>query len=347
MKRYNNPPIFQQFLKRRLQQGFNTRFDAVHQRKGRVIEEVHRLTRKRRQLKEELSRIRKRGDKSRGHSGSTSSRGASEGVPTPTLLQEEEKEEEEEEEEEEYEPSWELEERPELMLQVDDTEVTKEESNHSETPRAVPDGAVIAPSTAGAREAWTDARAFLSGPRHMGTENGEASSTTHFFQKPREVWTWAEARAWREWKAAQDEEARKRKAHATTLTLQLERIIPTIKSLLQEFDSQVISLVDSRVSTDEALLLYDLVTVRLRHRLAQQDHLNDTLKDLKQRRCQVEERVSQVVKEAEGSSREEARAKAKQERIQEQLKEEEVGLRRALINLPIDQYNHLLMLYSC
>nr|XP_053644100.1 uncharacterized protein LOC128696754 [Cherax quadricarinatus] len=165
-------------------------------------------------------------------------------------------------------------------------------------------------------------------------------------QRPREEWTWAEARAWREWRAGREEAARRRRALASTLTLQLERITPAITNLLQEFDSQVMCLVDARVSTDEALLLYQLLTVRLRHRLARQDHLNETLKNLHLRRRQVEERLQQVEAETENTRREEARAKTRQERLQEQLKEEETALRRALINLPIDQYNYLLALYS-
>lgn len=47
------------------------------------------------------------------------------------------------------------------------------------------------------------------------------------------------------------------------------------------------SLVDSRVSTDKALLLYQLVTSRLHHRLAQQHHLQDTLSELQEQRRQV------------------------------------------------------------
>ncbi|XP_045124458.1 uncharacterized protein LOC123512252 [Portunus trituberculatus] len=165
-------------------------------------------------------------------------------------------------------------------------------------------------------------------------------------QRSRREWTWAEARAWREWRAAQEEEVRQRRAHLTTLVLQLERITPTITSLLQEFDGQVMALVDSRVATDEALMLYQVVASSLYRRLARQDHLQDTLKGLQQQQAQVEEKVQQATTEEFNTRREEGRARTRQERLQEQLKEEELVLRRALINLPIDQYNHLLALYS-
>nr|XP_045620817.1 cilia- and flagella-associated protein 43-like isoform X1 [Procambarus clarkii] len=333
------------FMMRRVQEAFNARFDAVHHRKGRVIEEVHRLSGKRHQLKEELARLRtEEGAKSRGHSASSSSREASEAAMTPTLLQKED-------EDEEYEPSWVPEETPELMLEVHDSEVSREEWSDEGTREGVQGSRSVtddhSPGTPTTHEAWTEARPFLSGSLPSQAETGETTTTPVFqTQRPREEWTWAEARAWREWQAGQEEEARRRRAHATTLSLQLERITPAITSLLQEFDSQVLSLVDARVSTDEALLLYQLVTVRLRHRLARQDHLNHTLTDLQLRRQQVEERVEQVESETENTRREEARARAKQERLQEQLKEEEVALKRAIINLPIDQYNYLLTFYS-
>ncbi|MPC77570.1 hypothetical protein E2C01_072027 [Portunus trituberculatus] len=47
------------------------------------------------------------------------------------------------------------------------------------------------------------------------------------------------------------------------------------------------ALVDSRVATDEALMLYQVVASSLYRRLARQDHLQDTLKGLQQQQAQV------------------------------------------------------------
>ncbi|XP_037781907.1 translation initiation factor IF-2-like [Penaeus monodon] len=115
---------------------------------------------------------------------------------------------------------------------------------------------------------------------------------------------------------------------------------------MQEFDSQVKALVDSRVATDEALLIYALVAARLQLRLFRQEELEARLASLQEQRSQAESREEQMAEEEETTRREEARAKAKQERLQDQLKEEETALRRTIINLPIDQYNHLLALYN-
>ncbi|XP_069982226.1 cilia- and flagella-associated protein 43-like [Penaeus vannamei] len=119
-----------------------------------------------------------------------------------------------------------------------------------------------------------------------------------------------------------------------------------VQSLMQEFDSQVKALVDSRVATDEALLIYALVASRLQMRLFRQEGLEARLASLQEQCSQAETREEQLAEEEETTRREEARAKAKQERLQDQLKEEETALRRTIINLPIDQYNHLLALYN-
>lgn len=47
------------------------------------------------------------------------------------------------------------------------------------------------------------------------------------------------------------------------------------------------ALVDSRVATDEALMLYQVVTFSLYRRLTRQDHLQDKLKGLQQQQGQV------------------------------------------------------------
>ena len=47
------------------------------------------------------------------------------------------------------------------------------------------------------------------------------------------------------------------------------------------------ALVDSRVATDEALMLYQVVTSSLHRRLAQQDQLQEQLKDLQHQQRQV------------------------------------------------------------
>ncbi|ROT71681.1 hypothetical protein C7M84_009984 [Penaeus vannamei] len=108
------------------------------------------------------------------------------------------------EDEGEYDPTWMPEERPELLL--------------------------FSPASVSSDVTWAEARAaFLSGPRPPGGKGKELQEDRRHVQKPRQDWTWAEARAWREWRTAQEEEQRRRRAHATTLTLQLERIRPTIK----------------------------------------------------------------------------------------------------------------------
>ncbi|KAK8404326.1 hypothetical protein O3P69_007561 [Scylla paramamosain] len=270
------------FLTRRLRESFNKRFDNVHQRKEKVIEEIKRLTRKRIQLK---------------------------------ITSEE---------------PWDEEYQPSPSSAVPRPSLPPSQSQGLETPS---EGDIVE---------------FLSGAR-QGTGKQGSKDEAHALleaQRSQREWTWAEARAWREWRAAQEEEVRQRRAHLTTLVLQLERITPTITSLLQEFDGQVMALVDSRVATDEALMLYQVVTSSLHRRLVHQDQLQDTLRGLQQQQAQVEEKVQQATTEESNTRREEGRARTRQERLQEQLKEEEVVLRRALINLPIDQYNHLLALYS-
>ncbi|XP_063839856.1 cilia- and flagella-associated protein 43-like [Scylla paramamosain] len=332
------------FLTRRLRESFNKRFDNVHQRKEKVIEEIKRLTRKRIQLKEELARIREEGE---------AGGGGGEGSLSRTHSREEQQEEEEEEEKGDYEPSWEIEERPELMLRVEDSEITSEEpwdEEYQPSPSSAVPRPSLPPSQSQGLETPSegDIVEFLSGAR-QGTGKQGSKDEAHALleaQRSQREWTWAEARAWREWRAAQEEEVRQRRAHLTTLVLQLERITPTITSLLQEFDGQVMALVDSRVATDEALMLYQVVTSSLHRRLVRQDQLQDTLRGLQQQQAQVEEKVQQATTEESNTRREEGRARTRQERLQEQLKEEEVVLRRALINLPIDQYNHLLALYS-
>lgn len=56
----------------------------------------------------------------------------------------------------------------------------------------------------------------------------------------------------------------------------------------------MLALLDSRVATDEALMLYQVVASSLHRRLARQDILNDKLKGLKQQRQQVRWMKGQV-----------------------------------------------------
>ncbi|XP_047489018.1 uncharacterized protein LOC125039222 [Penaeus chinensis] len=371
------------FMTRRLQDAFNARFDAAHQRKGRVIEEVHRLTRRERQLKPlgewDLPRsslrpacslrwlaglkgpwhrwrrlgwkIRDRGSGLRGRVSLVHGNHPT----TATICREDS-----------------------IRCQDDGLKTDQRSSRHkgmayvclglrrqreqrgpAHRPPWLLPLLLLRRCPFNAHDPIPGLRQFR---RHVGGGKGglplrspptwrkgkvAQENRSHMqLQKPRQDWTWAEARAWREWRTAQEEEQRRRRAHATTLTLQLERIRPTIKSLMQEFDSQVKALVDSRVATDEALLIYALVAARLQLRLFRQEELEARLASLQEQRSQAEAREEQMAEEEETTRREEARAKAKQERLQDQLKEEETALRRTIINLPIDQYNHLLALYN-
>ncbi|KAK3854533.1 hypothetical protein Pcinc_038996 [Petrolisthes cinctipes] len=134
--------ILLQFVSRQLKEAFNARFDSIHQRKERVIEEVKRLTRKRRQLKEELTKIREEEEKEalkHGEEEGGEEMDEERHKKTPIRRRrrrsrrnikrkknKDDEEEEEEEEEEDYEPTWKPEERPELMLQVDESQITSE-----------------------------------------------------------------------------------------------------------------------------------------------------------------------------------------------------------------------------
>ncbi|XP_068205441.1 cilia- and flagella-associated protein 43-like [Palaemon carinicauda] len=357
------------FMTRKLKDAFNARFDSVHQRKVKVIEEVQRLTKRKRQLKEELDAVKKEQSESvtpgtkgmslsvRGTSGGSSRSLSDSGRPASALP-------EEDDDECDYDPQWRPEERPELLLDVDDSEISTEnvsvagtktpstaraasparEVDGGQTPCSPSKSPSGGPPSIGSDATWAEARAaFLAGPN---PQKSKSAKTPAIPGSKGQDWTWAEAKAWREWRAAQEEEQRKRRAHVNTLNLQLERITPTIKSLLQEFDSQVLTLIDSRVSTDEALLLYQLVTSRLQRRLYHQEDLQKKLAELQKQRKEVETKLSQVEAEAEGSRRDEGRAKGRHDRLLEQLKDEEAALRRTIINLPIDQYNHLLALYT-
>ncbi|XP_066990020.1 cilia- and flagella-associated protein 43-like [Macrobrachium rosenbergii] len=361
--------VLVKFMTRKLKDAFNARFDGVHQKKGKVIEEVQRLTKRKRQLKEELAAVKKEQRESAtqgtkgmslsvgGTSGGSSRSMSDSGRPASALP-------EEDDDDGDYDPQWRPEERPELLLDVDDSEISTEnvsvdgtktpstaraasaagEADGRRTPQPSSKSPSGGPPSIGSDATWAEARAaFLAGPR---PHKSKSAKTPAGPGTKGQDWTWAEARAWREWRAAQEEEQRKRQAHVNTLNLQLERITPTIKNLLQEFDSQVLTLTESRVSTDEALMLYQLVTSRLQRRLYHQEDLQQKLAGLQKQRKEVEVRLSQVEAEAEGSRREEGRAKGRHDRLIEQLKEEEAGLRRTIINLPIDQYNHLLSLYT-
>ncbi|KAK7072205.1 hypothetical protein SK128_021149, partial [Halocaridina rubra] len=242
-----------QFMTRKLKDAFNTKYFGVHQRKGKVIEEVQRLTKRKRQLKEELAAVKQEqggkegvgkgmglsvGGIGIGGDGGSSRSMSDSGRPASAL--------QEAFDDDDYDPRWMPEERPELLLQVDDSEVSTEEimSGGTNTPSTARAASRVAgeeerqspssartptvPPSVGSDVSWAESRAaFLAGPHPYK----QKATKTPIGPDGRggKDWTWAEARAWREWRAAQEEEQRKRRAHVNTLNLQLERVTPTIK----------------------------------------------------------------------------------------------------------------------
>ncbi|CAL4071795.1 unnamed protein product, partial [Meganyctiphanes norvegica] len=339
--------VLLKYMTLKLRESFNQRFNAANSKKGRIIDEVQRLNRRRTQLKEDLKRIREENkDNNNDNKDKDESQYDDEDDDELPTMEEECNTDEEEEEEEEYCPQWNTEERPELLLDLEPPPEEKE----GEEGGSQEDGGSM-----GIKAGWAAAKALraFSGKRsNAGSMDGTSrpsSGTGHCpvvqTDKPRSEWTWAEARAYRAWRAQQEEQQRRQRSHARTLALQLERITPTIRSLLQEFDAQVSALVESRVETDQALLLYQLVSSQLQQRLFRQEELAQEQVHFQNLLEQVSVRLREVEEDLEETKGTEGRARGKEERLQEQLREEEVTLRRTIINLPIDQYNQVMAIY--